>query len=599
MVLSNEAGTLIDNDIFIKNLAKNIPQKNESVGGMKWIAINTASDQYNEGKWNNGMSSADKIRFLSVKKYTPQQSLAIYNTLAKDDDTYGSAANNIYFSPEGHLGLNLAPDASNARENGDNPTWIPNKLATQNSSLAWIKANFTSDLTLGSQPDITNFLFRDKKICMFSPNLHWIVYYHPTESTEKPDGTPIQPQYYLLYNPLYRSGFKAIYRALVKADPNYRGTTGSGTALSSHVTATGYPARFNSNTTYTDIVNKYCNAFIIPKGRMPGGTTDLKHYGDPMCNIIMDSLRNGNSKVIGDLADKKFNEGTHGRFATTLRMNITQGSLLKDYYNGPAGKDDRFLKLYTAQKNAGEFYVCGNDGKSMNSQSFGGYASKFGHITVSSSGTTSFLQDFFNLRKNPHMMTGVGDPPLPRDTNNGYWGSTDSDAALGCAAIDQNITLCSMNFTAGGDINIKDANLENTCGGGGGPGDTKASIDAAMESTDAMEASTGNSTKTDAEVAAEVSKGASSIIIKKNATNVPKGPKAYDPSSEIQQNEEETQAAILAAQAESAAAAAAAAAKLVPKESEGSTSDKNKMYIIIAAIVAILILLLAVYFLLF
>ncbi len=596
MVLSNNAGTLIDNDIFIKNIAKNITQKNESVGGMKWISINTTSDQYNEGKWKNGTSSADKVRFLSVQKYTPQQSLVIYNTLSKDDDSYGSGGDNIYFSPEGHLGLNLLPDASNAHEDGDNPTWIPNKLAQQNSTLAWIKANFTSNLTLGSQPDITNFLFRDKKICMFSPNLHWIVYYHPTESTE----TPLKPQYYLLYNPLYRSGFKNIYRALVKAKPEARGTSGAGTALSNEVTATGYPARYNNNTTFTDVINKYCNAFIIPKGRMPGGTTDLKHYGDPMCNIIMDSLHNGNSVSLGDLQDKKFNEGTHGRFATTLRMNITQGSLLKDYYNGPAGKDNRFSALYSAQKNGGEFYVCGNDGKSTNSQSFGGYATKFGHITVSSSGTTSFLQDFFNLRKNPHIMTGVGDPAAPRDTNNGYWGSTDKDTALGCAPITNKVTLCSMNITAGGDINIKDAELKNTCGGGGGPGDAKASIDAALESTNAMANSTGNSNKTDADIAAEVSKGASSIIIKKHATNVPKAPKAYDPSSQIKKDQEDTQAAVLAAQAASDAAAAAAAARLAAKNPKTSSSDKNKMYMIIAAaIVAILMILLAVYFLLF
>ena len=154
---SVSSGNLIDNDIFIKNIAKNIKKKNDTVGGMKWISVPTTLDQYNLGKWKSGASSIDKIRFLSVKKYTPEESLAIYNTLKKDDGRYGDAAESIYFSNEGHLGLNLKPGGSNAVEGGPSPTWLPNKLATQNSSISWIKKNFTLKDTLAGYPDISNF----------------------------------------------------------------------------------------------------------------------------------------------------------------------------------------------------------------------------------------------------------------------------------------------------------------------------------------------------------------------------------------------------------------------------------------------------------
>ncbi len=602
MVFSNEAGTLIDNDIFIKNIAKNIKQKNEEVGKMKWISIKTTSDQYNQGKWKNGTSSEDKIRFLAVKKYSSQQSSAIYNTLSKDDGTYGNAGNDIYFSPEGHLGLNLLPGGTNVREDGDNPTWIPNKLAAQNSSKEWVKANFSTSLTLGATADITNFLFRDKKICMFSPNLHWIVYYHPTESTETPQGKTIQAQYYLLYNPLYRSAFKAIYRALVKTKPEARGIVGAGTSLGQGVQATGYNAPYNDNTTFTDIVNKYCNAFILPRGKMPGGTDKLEHYGDPMCNIIMNSTYNLMSVPLGEIPpDKKFNEGTHGRLASVLRMNITQKSLLKDYYNGPAGKSRKFTNLYDTLKNAGEFYVCGDDGKSQNSLSFGGYATNIArHINISSTGTTSFLQDFFNLRKNPRIMTGVGNPVAVRDTNDGYWGSTNERSTGGCGPIHKQITFCSMNFVAGGDINLTDTNLENTCGGGGdksgAPGDATNALSAAQDTSEAMQTSTGNSTKSDAEIASEVRKGTSNIIVKKNDKKA-QGLRsaAYTTLKDTAKNEAELQANLATQKADDEAAAATARAAALKRIKD---SEPNNMVYIVAIIVVLIILIaLGFYFL--
>jgi hypothetical protein len=579
-----EAANLIDNDIFIKNIASVNPiqHSNQIVGGMKWISVDTYTDQYADGTWSDGTTTKTKINFLAVQKYTPKQSKLIWDTLGKDEDKYGDAKKNIIFTKEGHLAFPTDATFSNASAD----TIFFNKLAIAGRN---IKDNFNIYDTLDGIIDIDNFLFRDRTVCMFSPNLKWILYFSKNESTiNSNDDSKSKPQYYLLYNPIHRKEFQKVYEALIKANP---GDTSIRANLTDHVQAPGYETRYNLST-YSEIINKYCNAFILERGKLAGSTGGKwKHYGDPMCNIIMDSQVNGNikEKDIGKLSkisDFQPNAQTHGRLTSILRMNITQKSLLEDYYGKPAGETKEFIQLEETARNTGTYYICGQDGKSMTTKSFGNFGQKPRVGILKYSGKTeSFVQNFFNLRKNPRM---VQDGLDTKDGNLAY---------ETCRPITMNFTFCNINLTAGGDISInaeggKDSKgvvIQNQCGAPPPPPATSV-----VDDPDDKVASQ----KTDEEVAQEIQRGNSGVIIKKNATNVVKGPKAYDPSSEIQEDEEETQAAILAAQAESDAAAAAAMAALNVGSSPPA-ADKNKMYMIIAAIVTILILLIAVYFLLF
>jgi hypothetical protein len=599
MVKSQEAANLINNDIFIKNIASKVPisHPNTLVGGMKWISIPTTRDQYGYGSFGEGTSSKTSINFLAVQQYTKAQSKKIWDVLAADESKYGDSKNSIIFTKEGHLGF---PDDARFSNAKNSDAIIFNKLATDNREFG--TKYYNADKTLDGFVDIDNFLFRDRTICMFSPNLKWILYFAKNESVIKKKVKGVDssvPQYYLLYNPIHRKEFKAVYQALLRATKN----SGIRANLTDYVQAPGYETTLNKST-YSEIINKYCNAFILPRGKVPGKDILIEHYGDPMCNIIMDSQLHSNMKSLdlGKLSTINFEPDaeTHGQLASILRMNITQKSLLQDYYGQPAAQSPQFQQIKSTARNSKAYYICGQDGKSDIKKSFGSFAqnSKTKLLTSDAAGTESFLQDFYNLRKNKDMLKNG------QNTNDGSIAS--QLAKGGCTPVTMDFTFCDISFTTGGDINIsaeagKDApanvKIENNCGsktndkskgGTGGAMDSLAAAGINGDDSSGKVDQDGNPapTKTDDDVAKDVQNGGVNYV--KDST-VKKTPKYEPDTSQIENNDAKAKAALAAAEKANQKILEDAMAAGDEGDVTDSFFEKYKLYIIAVVVILLLI----------
>jgi hypothetical protein len=204
-----------------------------------------------------------------------------------------------------------------------------------------------------------------------------------------PDITPSETsQYYLLYNPIHGEEFKRFYQSILQAKkteetgPRYTSSWGNGNAYPvDRIRAYDRGDCLSSIEvpSYTRIIARYCNAFKIPGHVATVSGSEVSHYADPLCPVMM-----GTTSAI---------------FHFALGHNMTHESLRRKYYR--LSRTDTYKEGYDQfmmaanQFQGGQHpatsmsWACDNHGISGASKDIQDYMSDIGMFHKNN---TSFIQ---------------------------------------------------------------------------------------------------------------------------------------------------------------------------------------------------------------
>lgn len=400
---SHSIREIVNTDMFLKNLIKS-PQKGPPGSrDLQWFTFSTSHNEFVDDYDN----MTEKVSFLSVKKYTPEESVRIKNAIEIGE---------ISISRYGHLCVEYT---------GDTPQRsgvILNKMATKNTNPI-VMSDFSGASAKELSVKWSQSYFYNTGL-MFSPTMKWILYLNKSDN-----------QYYLLYNPIHRKPFQRLFLKMIEKG----GTDGQnpwGSGMSDPV---------DLDIMFSKIIRKYCNAFTI-KGVDMVGQKGLRHYADPSCSAVVST------------------ETARNTFG--LSLNIVPSSLKNDYF---LVKDQSMPGSYTQFTNTlrdgpppmkESFPYCKYDAK-VNPFGFIGNTldSPNGDLNgepgiLSGSGSESFAQVLFNWIRYVSI------------NEQGKWSDLKGNEIFKnqkCKGRAVTINTCTTNIV-GGEIKMAGSTVSNNCG---------------------------------------------------------------------------------------------------------------------------------------
>ena len=319
--------------------------------GIGWLRIPTSNVNNLVGGWSNPVQdnvdgqtyepetdvSLSYITLLIANKYTAAQCKEIFNILSPEGTIYApklSTGRGFIFTKEGHI--RIWQDGGTKNNVMYNP-FINMEDATGESDASGKTDTVSDRLRFGDvRTDLINTmaqaegaqgigsytagtringpLFAMSSRIVMNKALTYILY--------TPDPTPSETsQYYLLYNPIHGEEFKRFYQSILQANKTeetgirYTSSWGNGNAYPVDMIRAYDRGNCLSSIevpSYNRIIARYCNAFKIPGQVATLSGSEVSHYADPLCPVMM-----GTTSAI---------------FHFALGHNMTHESLRRKYY---------------------------------------------------------------------------------------------------------------------------------------------------------------------------------------------------------------------------------------------------------------------------
>jgi hypothetical protein len=406
--MADEISKMINNDPLVYNLFANDTKydfkKDRSIN---WIKIPTSFIS------ENGKDSS--ISLMSVYTYSGDQCQQIKNSINDPSD--------IVFSNDGHVAVNFKQKKTVAEFFYPNPTVTKNTGGnTVNSPIG-----ISNTIKMGNTNFETSFFHNDK--ILFSQNLKWILYQLPgsyyaqsstggwTITNNKKDKDAV-PVYVLLYNTIHRKNFQDIYAKIINLTDNPFSTQ----------------SFIGSNTSYSTVIKKYCNAFKISKYVSPTTGEQLYHYADPACELAFDTQI--------------------AKLSQTLSLNLTDETWRKKFYpNGQAGFSAAVQDLSAVPSS--DAYC---------SRGSGGGPSRFlrekAKVINANSNSDSFMQILANYEISASSEDSGA--KMPAKWNSQQPGNSTTGAVCGPKSI--NFVDCSVTMSSQGNLVLNKDNIRPVCG---------------------------------------------------------------------------------------------------------------------------------------
>jgi len=298
--------------------------------GIGWLRIPTSNVNNLLGPWSDPIQanvdeqayepkhnvSLSYITMLIANKYTAAQSKEIFDILSPEGTIYApklSTGRGFIFTKEGHIRI-WQKESASANDTMYNPL-INMSTSTGESDASGKSDNVNDRLLFGTvRTDLRNTmadaegaqgigsytagaringpLFAMSSRIVMNKALTYILY--------TPDITPSETsQYYLLYNPIHGEEFKRFYQSILQAKKTeetgarYTSSWGNGNAYPvDRIRAYDRSGCLSSIDvpSYTRIIARYCNAFKIPGFVATQSASEMIHYADPLCPIMMGTV---------------------------------------------------------------------------------------------------------------------------------------------------------------------------------------------------------------------------------------------------------------------------------------------------------------------
>jgi len=298
--------------------------------GIGWLRIPTSNVNNLLGPWSDPIQanvdeqayepkhnvSLSYITMLIANKYTAAQSKEIFDILSPEGTIYApklSTGRGFIFTKEGHIRIwqkesdspndtmynpliNMSTpdgesDASGKTDNvNDRLIFGTPRTDLRNTMADSEGAQGIGSYTAGAR--INGPLFAMSSRIVMNKALTYILY--------TPDITPSETsQYYLLYNPIHGEEFKRFYQSILQAKKTeetgtrYTSSWGNGNAYPvDRIRAYDRSGCLSSIDvpSYTRIIARYCNAFKIPGFVATQSASEMIHYADPLCPIMMGTV---------------------------------------------------------------------------------------------------------------------------------------------------------------------------------------------------------------------------------------------------------------------------------------------------------------------
>ncbi len=410
------------------------------LGGYGWISLPTTTKSGVDEDKSSLNSVNDQINFFAVKRYSPEESIMIYEALNTSMSSGKGNGQDIVFDKYGNF----------AYWNGEVNKILHNPIVPRSGNI---------DVLLNAAVE-SNTLYKKLRKYLSGTN----VYYYNTKMIANPmmtyfiltkDKVPSENSvYYLVYNPIHRKKFRDYYSNLLGYEGKWEGSKltkpGSVGAFQNKDISTVPSSEGGTITTapnYKKTLARYCNAIKIGGDTLPNGMR-AEHYADPTCNFAMDK--------------------NDADFSLILGKNFTQSNLAYDRYAPVNGTSAEGKARFSSSKNT-LMQAPGNNqlhwpceaewDKTLHTPI--AYASTVGLFGIGSDGRgpTSFVNILANAYLNK---LSLGDHAL-------NVGGEKFNEAPKCPTRSLTITSCVNHVDIAGNAKGNDISMQTACGASQAP----------------------------------------------------------------------------------------------------------------------------------